>query len=932
MDLIYQFSKDNLDIIFFIYGFPFIIIGIAIFAQLREGSGFRLADILWLLALFGITHGINEFLDMWAIIKGRHPILDLIRWFILIISYFFLFEFGRQCFRLVKPESPLYQKKIARFLVWWIPPVICFFILISGFMSSDLWTTGSIWTRYLLCLPGGFLIGHGFYLYYKVKEEIFEQINVRRYFLLGGISFLSYGILGGLVVPKGNFFPASVLNTELFLSTVKIPVQVFRAICAVTAAWAVSGMLKIFNFEMRGRLQESQRMLESQLAENIRLTKNLSSLYDISKDILTEFNTKTLLRKISDDACKLIGCQYSAIGILNDEGGYEYFVSSGIKQQAVEDITKKYGLPIRKGLLGYPLKIGKPLRVDDISKHPSFQGLPAGLPEMKTFMGVPITLHNKIVGGLYFAEKLNGEKFTEGDEHLAISFGAVVSLAINNLLMLKEIENLASFPRESIYPIMECDMDCNITYLNPAARRLLNELNIKGFEILPPTIHELTKGLKSSDKKLLYHEVKYSGRVFGEHLHLVRDKRAVRIYIYDITEQKLTEDKIEQRYLTQEVINNLLRILLKDMPLNQLLQSGIDTILSIPFLPLLPKGGIFLIQDESDILELVINRNLPAPLQRMCRRIPFGKCACGKAASTGKIQFAKQLDNHNDDQCAMITPYGHYNIPILSKGRTLGVIVLYLKEEHKQEKGEIEFLQAIADILAGAIERKSAEMMLKESYRQLRDLTNHLQSIREEERARIAREIHDELGQLMTALKIDLIWLRNRLQKDEGRLLDKIKSMLDVIEMGSKAIQRISSELRPRILDDLGLPAAIEWQAKEFQEKAGIKCEVNIISEDIAVDKELATSVFRIFQEAITNVVRHADATQVWVNLKVDSLGLELAVTDNGKGITKEQISDPLSFGLISMRERILPWDGKVEIIGIKNEGTTIKVNIPIKK
>lgn len=124
MDLIHQFFKDNLDVVFFIYGLAFLVIGIVIFAQPREGSGFRLADILWILALFGITHGINEFLDMWAIIKGRHPILDLIRWFILFSSYCFLFEFGRQCFRLVKPESPLYQKKIAKFLVWWIMPAL----------------------------------------------------------------------------------------------------------------------------------------------------------------------------------------------------------------------------------------------------------------------------------------------------------------------------------------------------------------------------------------------------------------------------------------------------------------------------------------------------------------------------------------------------------------------------------------------------------------------------------------------------------------------------------------------------------------------------------------------------------------------------------------------------------------------------------------
>lgn len=932
MDLIHQFFEDNLDIVFFIYGLAYITIGVIIFAQPEKDSRFRLADILWILAFFGITHGTNEFFDMWAIIKGRHPIVDLIRLFVLIISYSLFFEFGRQCFRLLKPESPLYQRTIAKFLVWWIGPVIGFFILILGFISSDLWATGSILTRYLLCLPGGFLVGQGFYLYYKVREEIFEHINVKRYFFVGGISFLSYGILAGLVVPKGNFPPASVLNTELFFSAVKIPVQVFRTICVISAAWAVCGILRIFNFEMRKKLQESQGEIESQLAENIRLTKNLSSLYDISKDILTEFDIKILLRKISDDACKLIGCQYSAIGILDDEGGYEYFVSSGIKQETIEDITKKYGLPLRKGLLNYPLRIGKPIRIDDISQHPSFQGLLTGIPKIKTFMGVPVTLHNKIIGELYFAEKLKGEKFTERDEYLAISFGAVVSLAINNVLMLKEIENLASFPRESIYPVLECNMDCKITYLNPAARRLLNELGIKGSEILPPDIYKVVKGLESFDKKLLYHEVKYGGRVFGEHLHLVRDKKTVRIYIYDITEQKLVEEKIKQRYLTQKVINNLLRIILEDIPLNQLLQSSLDTILSAPLLPLLPKGGIFLAQDRTDILELVISRNLPTSLQMRCRKVSFGKCVCGQAALTRKIQLVRQFGNHDDDQCKVITPYGHYNIPILSKGKTLGVIVLYLKEEHKQERGEIEFLQAIADILAGAIVHKDSERRLKESHEQLRNLARHLQSVREEERGKVARDIHDELGQLITALKMELIWLRNRFYTNPEAVMEKVESMIELTQAGSKTIKRISAELRPRILDDLGLSAAIEWQVKEFQEKTGIKCEVNIIPEDIVVDKDLATNVFRIFQEALTNVIRHADATQVRVNLRVYSSSLELVITDNGKGITLEQISSPLSIGLISMRERLLPWDGKVEISGIKNKGTTININVPIKK
>lgn len=275
MDLIYQWFQNNLDIVFFIYGLAFVVMGIAILVQPRRDSGFRLSNILWLLALFGIIHGINEWLDMWAIIKGRHPTLDLVRWFILIISYFFLFEFGRRLFRLTTPKSPVYQKKIAGLFLWWLLPVIGIFILISGFMFSDFWKAGSIWTRYLLGFPGGFLIGFGFRLYYKGRQKIFEPLNLKKYFLLGGIPFIIYGFLGGLVVPKGNFFPSNLLNTDSFLATVNVPVQVFRTICAIGIVWAVSGILKIFNWETRRKLEESQERLEQQLEENLRLLKGL---------------------------------------------------------------------------------------------------------------------------------------------------------------------------------------------------------------------------------------------------------------------------------------------------------------------------------------------------------------------------------------------------------------------------------------------------------------------------------------------------------------------------------------------------------------------------------------------------------------------------------------------------------------------------------
>jgi len=440
MDLLQQFFQSNLDIVFFVYGLAFVVMGIAILVQPRKGSGFRLADILWLLALFGITHGANEFLDMWAIIKGRHPMLDLVRWFILLISYIFLFEFGRQLFRLTKPESSAFQKKTASMLVWWLSPVIGVFILLAGFMSDDFWRTGSIWTRYLFGFPGGVLIGVGFHVYYKCREETLRPLNLKRYFFIAGMPFIIYGVLGGLIVPKGDFFPSSWLNTESFFQTVKVPVQAFRAICAIASAWAVAGILKIFNWGMREKLVQSQRGLEHQLSKNIKLTNSFSSLLGVSKDILSEFDLERVLKKIANNASNLLGCKYSAIGILGDKEGYEYFITSGIPHEKVEEMKESIGLPSGKGILGLLLKTRYPIRIDDISRHYASVGFPEGHPAMKTFLGVPVILHDKVIGRVYFADKLNNEKFTQEDEELASAFTSIVSLAIKNALMLEKIE------------------------------------------------------------------------------------------------------------------------------------------------------------------------------------------------------------------------------------------------------------------------------------------------------------------------------------------------------------------------------------------------------------------------------------------------------------------------------------------------------------
>ncbi len=228
-------------------------------------------------------------------------------------------------------------------------------------------------------------------------------------------------------------------------------------------------------------------------------------------------------------------------------------------------------------------------------------------------------------------------------------------------------------------------------------------------------------------------------------------------------------------------------------------------------------------------------------------------------------------------------------------------------------------------------ERKRAEEQLRNSREQLRNLFGYLQSLREEERTTIAREIHDELGQVLTALKMDASWLGGK-YKDYEPVVKKTKSMENLIDSTIRAVKRICTELRPGVLDDLGLVAAMEWQAEEFQKRTGIACEVAFSPGDIAVDRERSTTIFRILQEALTNVIRHAEATRVLVRLERKDSQILLRVEDNGKGITQDRISNPRSFGLIGIRERATFLGGEARIEGSPGKGTVVTVSLPFKK
>lgn len=235
-----------------------------------------------------------------------------------------------------------------------------------------------------------------------------------------------------------------------------------------------------------------------------------------------------------------------------------------------------------------------------------------------------------------------------------------------------------------------------------------------------------------------------------------------------------------------------------------------------------------------------------------------------------------------------------------------------------------------AELTREISERRAAEERLRESEEKLRALTAHLIIVREEERAHIAREIHDELGQVLTGLKMDVVWLARRLQ--DPALLEKTDSMCRLVDTTIHTVRKISTGLRPELLDEMGLVAAIGWQATEFQKRTGIRCRIKLPAETTTFDQDVATTTFRVFQEILTNVARHAEASRLEVELTHSDGRLALEVSDNGVGISAGQANARTSVGLLGMQERALRLGGTVSIIGSSGRGTRVSVSIPIAK
>ncbi len=270
------------------------------------------------------------------------------------------------------------------------------------------------------------------------------------------------------------------------------------------------------------------------------------------------------------------------------------------------------------------------------------------------------------------------------------------------------------------------------------------------------------------------------------------------------------------------------------------------------------------------------------------------------------------------------------NLPLLTKdGRMIAVEFV----SNVYSTGECQVIQCnIRDITI----RKQSEDALKTSHTQLRSLLARLQTVREDEATHIAREIHDELGQKLTGLKMDLIWAERKLRElpDSfaiNAILQRFSDTLKMVDAITTAVQVIATELRPGVLDTLGLGTALQYEARRLHERTSISCKVRLPEIEPEMPPEVSTALFRIFQECLTNINRHSQASEVKVELKTEDGWITLCVQDNGRGITAAELASPVSLGLLGMKERAALLGGKIMITRDEDQGTNVTARIPIQ-
>ena len=428
-----------------------------------------------------------------------------------------------------------------------------------------------------------------------------------------------------------------------------------------------------------------------------------------------------------------------------------------------------------------------------------------------------------------------------------------------------------------------------------------------------------------------------------------------------------TPDDNNIERLTEEyrILHKVAKILEAPGDLTTMLKSAMQVLTEFEDLRVESKAGIFLADTKKKVLRLFVTYgSFSQEFLQKEKEVPFGDCLCGRAAASGELLMSESCfsDPRHERTFSDMEAHGHYIIPLKGSSGLVGILFLYTNTHPSWYRHSQEVLLSIGGLIAGAIQRKQIEQELaayhnhleavikertrqvtmstnqliseieehKKTQAQLRNLSQRIQEVREEEKTRISREVHDELGQSLTALKMDLLRLNRHLADKDAE--SRLNLMVDLVDTTLLSVQRIAMELRPPILDAFGLVEAMTWQAGEYQKRFDLTIETSALKDIPEVSPALKTALFRVFQESMTNIVRHAGASQARLSLGEKNGVIQLVIEDNGSGIGAEKVTDSQSLGLIGMRERLSPFGGEITFSGVPGQGTTLTVTLPLEK
>jgi signal transduction histidine kinase len=394
------------------------------------------------------------------------------------------------------------------------------------------------------------------------------------------------------------------------------------------------------------------------------------------------------------------------------------------------------------------------------------------------------------------------------------------------------------------------------------------------------------------------------------------------------TQREQAEEALAQRVTQLALLNKIGSRIASMLELDSLLSETVRLVQDFGY----AQVALFTLDGEDGDLVLRASAGASDRQLHPGHRVPAGQGRTGWVAEQGTVLLVNNptagphpgYPPSNDQQFQ-----AQLSVPLRLGGEVVGVLDVRSPLPKTFNEGDVMVMETLADAVATAMHNAQLYEAERASRKRLRDLAGYLETARERERTYIAREIHDEFGQALTALKMDVVWLAKHLPPDETKLLEKAQVMSQLVDSTISMVRRIATDLRPGILDHLGLVAAIEWQAQEVAGRAGFECQLLLNDLEPELDPDLATAIFRIFQETLTNVARHAGANLVRVKLRTKDDQLILVVQDNGRGITQRQMLDPKSLGLIGMQERARLLGGEVEFQAAPGGGTKVTVRVP---